>query len=178
VLFDKGTNRRAFFLGQVDKYSWKDTGSSFGLADTLAAYLYAQLERRDEILSKRRGVFDRYLAMLAPSAEQYGFRLPVVPDDCEQAYHMFYVLLPDGPTRDRVLSSMRERGVHATFHYVPLHSSEGGQFFSAGPSSCPVTDDVSARLLRLPFHNNLTETEAQRVVAAFLEGLDTARGAA
>ena len=171
VLYDKGTNRRAFFLGQVDKYSWKDTGSSFGLADTLAAYLYAQLERREEILGKRRAVFDRYLRLLAPHADEYGYRVPVVPDDCEQAYHMFYVLLPDGESRDRALSSMRGRGVYATFHYVPLHSSEGGQFFSAGSSACPVTDDISARLLRLPFHNNLTPADAERVVAAFLEGL-------
>ncbi|MPZ72160.1 MAG: dTDP-4-amino-4,6-dideoxygalactose transaminase [Nitriliruptorales bacterium] len=172
VLYDKGTNRRAFLLGQVDKYSWKDTGSSFGLADTLAAYLYAQLERRYEILGKRRTVFDRYTELLSPHAEEHGYRLPVVPEDCEQAYHMFYVLLPDRPTRDAVLASMRASGVHPTFHYVPLHSSEGGRRFAAEPGDCPVTDDISARLLRLPFHNNLTQTQSERVVAAFLDGLN------
>ncbi|MBA2529086.1 MAG: dTDP-4-amino-4,6-dideoxygalactose transaminase [Euzebyales bacterium] len=171
VLYDKGTNRRAFFLGQVDKYSWKDTGSSFGLADTLAAYLYAQLERRDAILAKRRAVFDRYVGLLAPDADAHGYRLPIVPEDCEQAYHMFYVLLADQQTRDHVLERMRAAGVQPTFHYVPLHSSEGGRRFAARPTDCPVTDDVSGRLLRLPFHNNLTAQDADRVVTAMLDAL-------
>jgi dTDP-4-amino-4,6-dideoxygalactose transaminase len=172
VLYDKGTNRRAFMLGQVDKYSWKDTGSSFGLADTLAAYLYAQLEQRDSILRKRQEVFDRYTALLAPSAEDYGYRLPVVPDDCEQAYHMFYVLLPDRDVRNRALERMRAAGVHPTFHYVPLHSSEGGRRVAARLTECPVSEDISGRLLRLPFHNNLSASDAERVVVTLLEALD------
>jgi dTDP-4-amino-4,6-dideoxygalactose transaminase len=171
VLYDKGTNRRAFFLGQVDKYSWMDTGSSFGLADTLAAYLYAQLEQRDTILRKRREVWDRYFRLLHPHADRHGFRLPVVPTDCAQAYHMFYVLLPDNETRNRVLEHMEAGGVKPTFHYVPLHSSEQGRMVAAKPAVCPVTDDISGRLLRLPFYNNLDEADAQRVVTAFLEGL-------
>ncbi len=171
VLYDKGTNRRAFFLGQVDKYSWKDTGSSFGLSDALAAYLCAQLERRHVIQDKRRAVFERYEQALAPMADELGIRLPVVPDYCEQTYHMFYLLLPDRPTRDAVLSGMREQGVIATFHYVPLHSSEAGQKFSAAPAECPVTDDISGRLIRLPFYNNLTAAEIDRVVETFVETL-------
>jgi dTDP-4-amino-4,6-dideoxygalactose transaminase len=169
VLYDKGTNRRAFFLGQVDKYSWMDTGSSFGLADSLAAYLWAQLEQREVILSKRRGVWDRYFELLKPHAAEYGFSMPMVPDDCLQGYHMFYVLLPDNDTRNRVLRDMRGAGVQPTFHYVPLHSSEGGRKFSAKPTDCPVTDDISGRLLRLPFYNNLSASDADRVVATFLE---------
>jgi dTDP-4-amino-4,6-dideoxygalactose transaminase len=172
VLYDKGTNRRAFFLGQVDKYSWKDTGSSFGLADTLAAYLYAQLEQRDTILAKRQAVFDRYRGLLQPHAEKYGLGLPVVPDDCEQAYHMFYVLLPSRAQRDAALAHMRGAGVQATFHYVPLHSADGGRKVAAREIACPVTDDISGRLLRLPFHNNLTREESERVVAALLGSLD------
>jgi dTDP-4-amino-4,6-dideoxygalactose transaminase len=169
VLYDKGTNRRAFFLGQVDKYSWKDNGSSFGLADSLAAYLWAQLEQREVILSKRRTVWNRYFELLKPHAAEHGFRLPVVPDDRVQGYHMFYVLLPDNDTRNRALSHMRAAGVHPTFHYVPLHSSEGGRKFAAKPTNCPVTDDISGRLLRLPFYNNLPAADAERVVATFLE---------
>jgi dTDP-4-amino-4,6-dideoxygalactose transaminase len=169
VLYDKGTNRRAFFLGQVDKYSWMDTGSSFGLADSLAAYLWAQLEQREVILNKRRAVWDRYFELLKPHAAEYGFSMPVVPDDCLQGYHMFYVLLPDNDTRNRVLRDMRGAGVQPTFHYVPLHSSEGGRKFSAKPTDCPVTDDISGRLLRLPFYNNLSASDADRVVATFLE---------
>lgn len=171
VLYDKGTNRRAFLLGQVDKYSWKDTGSSFGLADSLAAYLWAQLEQRDVIMNKRRTVWDRYFALLQPHAAKHEFRLPVVPDDCLQAYHMFYLLLPDNDTRNRVLDRMRAAGVQPTFHYVPLHSSEGGRKFAAKPADCPVTDDISGRLLRLPFYNNLRGADAERVVATFLEAI-------
>lgn len=173
VLYDKGTNRHAFFLGQVDKYSWKDTGSSFGLADTLAAYLYAQLEQRDVILGKRRAVWDRYVQLLEPHAAEYGFRLPVVPDGAEQAYHMFYVLLPNRATRDAALSEMRAAGVQPTFHYVPLHSSEGGRRVAARTTECPVTDDISGRLLRLPFHNNLSPADSERVVTTFLGALPT-----
>ncbi len=171
VLYDKGTNRRAFMLGQVDKYSWRDTGSSFGLSEVLAAYLYGQLEQRDEILAKRRNAFERYERLLGPHAVELGFTLPVVPKDREQAYHMFYVLVADRETRDHALGAMRQRGVNPTFHYVPLHSSEGGRRYRARPTECPVTDDISARLMRLPFHNALTDSDADRVVEAFLAAL-------
>ncbi len=171
VLHDKGTNRRAFLVGQVDKYTWKDTGSSFGLSDTLAAYLTAQLEGREAIQRKRRQVFDRYLDALAPLAAEHGFRLPVVPAACDPAYHMFYVLVADRRTRDAVLQAMRTEGIEPTFHYVPLHSSDGGRRFAARPVDCPVTDDVSGRLLRLPFYNDLSATAAERVVASFLGAL-------
>lgn len=172
VLYDKGTNRRAFFLGQVDKYSWKDTGSSFGLADTLAGYLYAQLEQRDTILAKRSRVWNRYFALLEPYAAEHGFRLPIVPDNCVQAYHMFYVLLANQHTRNHVLERARAADIHPTFHYVPLHSSDGGRSVSAKSTECPVTDDVSGRLLRLPFYNNLSAADAERVVETFLAALD------
>jgi dTDP-4-amino-4,6-dideoxygalactose transaminase len=171
VVYHKGTNRRDFLLGEVDKYTWQDTGSSFGLADVLAAYLYAQLERRQQILDKRKAAFDRYLRLLEPEADRRGFALPTVPADREQAYHMFYVMLPDADTRDRALAGMRHRGVHATFHFVPLHSSPGGRRFAARELPCPVSDRVSARLLRLPFYTDITETEADLVVGAFLAAL-------
>ena len=135
----------------------------------MAAYLWAQLEQREVILSKRRTVWDRYFALLEPHAAEHGFRLPVVPNHCLQAYHLFYVLLPDNDTRNRVLDRMRAAGVQPTFHYVPLHSSEGGRKFTAKQTACPVTDDISGRLLRLPFYNNLSTADAERVVATFLE---------
>lgn len=168
VLYDKGTNRRAFFLGQVDKYSWKDTGSSFGLSDVLAAYLCAQLEKRDVIQAKRRRLFERYMTLLTPASEEVGVRLPVIPGYAEPSWHLFYVLLPDRATRDAVLSGMRGLGVHPAFHYVPLHSSDAGIRFAARPTECAVSDDVSGRLLRLPFHNNVSERDARRVADAFL----------
>ena len=171
VLFDKGTNRQAFFLGHVDKYSWKDTGSSFGLSDTLAAQLWGQLQMREQILAKRRAVWERYAELVAPLAAEHGISLPVVREGAGQAFHMFYLLLPDRGLRDRVLAGMVARGVHPTFHYVPLHSSDAGRRFSDAPGSCPVSEDVSGRLLRLPFFNNLSEEQAHRVVAALGEAL-------
>jgi len=166
VIFDKGTNRRAFLHGQVDKYSWRDLGSSFGLSDVLAAYLYGQLEQRDEIFGRRRRLFDRYVEALTPLAD-CGVTLPHVPDDVVPAYHMFYVLLPTAARRDAVLDRMNAEGVYATFHYVPLHSSDGGRKVAARPTECPVTDDVSSRLLRLPFYTTLTDADFDRVVVSF-----------
>jgi dTDP-4-amino-4,6-dideoxygalactose transaminase len=171
VVYHKGTNRREFLLGEVDKYTWQDTGSSFGLADVLAAYLFAQLEQRDQILTKRKVAFDRYVGMLEPEAKRYGYRLPSVPPDREQAYHMFYVVLPDAETRDRVLAGMRDRGVYPTFHYVPLHTSPAGRRFAARDLACPVTERISSRLLRLPFYTDLTGTEAEEVVESFFAAL-------
>lgn len=171
VLYDKGTNRRAFMLGDVDRYSWKDTGSSFGLSDILAAYLLAQLEQRERILARRRAVFEHYDALLAPLAEEHGFRTPVIPADRDAAWHMYYVLLADRATRDRVLEGMRADDIHPTFHYVPLHSSDGGFRFAARLTECPVTASISGRLLRLPFHNALRRSDIERVVDAFLRSL-------
>jgi dTDP-4-amino-4,6-dideoxygalactose transaminase len=171
VLYHKGTNRQAFLLGQVDKYSWQDVGSSFGLSDVLAAYLFGQLEQRTKILTKRRHAFERYEALLAPHAERLDLRLPSIPANCEQAYHMFYVLLRDNDQRNRVLGEMSAAGVHATFHYVPLHSSPGGRRFAARPTECPVTDDLSGRLLRLPFFTTLTDDDADRVVDTLVTAL-------
>lgn len=168
VIYHKGTNRSAFLLGQVDKYSWQDTGSSFGLSDVLAAYLCAQLEQRESVLARRRHVFDRYHEALAPVAAELGLTLPAVPPDRVQAYHMFYVLLPDQDTRNRALAALGAEGIHATFHYVPLHSSVGGQKVAARPVACPVTDDISGRLLRLPFFTGLADADVDRVVDAFV----------
>lgn len=172
VLLHKGTDRREFLLGQVDKYSWKDVGSSFGLSDVLAAYLYGQLERRADIQARRRRCFAHYRELLEPLTARHDLRLPHVPADCEPAAHMFYALLPDRTTRDAVLHDLQLAGVHATFHYVPLHSSPAGHRFAARPVRCPVTDDISGRLLRLPFYTGLTDEERRRVVAAFADALD------
>ena len=171
VIYDKGTNRRSFMLGEVDKYSWIDTGSSFGLSDVLAAYLLGQLENREEVLGLRMDVFDRYQACLSPFVEKLGIQLPNVPSDRDQAYHMFYVLLPDRAARDQVLRRMRDQNVQATFHYVPLHTSEGGIRFSASPADCPITDDISGRLLRLPFYNALQPEDIERVVEVFVDAV-------
>jgi len=174
VLYDKGTDRQAFFLGQVDKYSWRDTGSSFGLSDVLAAYLLAQLEQAESIQARRRALFERYHEALADPAAELGLRLPVVPEDRDPAWHLFHVLLPDADLRPAVMRSMREQGIATTFHYVPLHSSEGGRRFAARPTECPVSTDVSTRLLRLPFFNTLGEDDVARVVEALVGAVKAA----
>jgi dTDP-4-amino-4,6-dideoxygalactose transaminase len=168
VLYEKGTDRRAFLEGQVDKYSWRDTGSSFALSDLLAAFLLGQLEEREQIQATRRRVFEEYAAGLAPYAEELGLTLPTVPADRDPAWHLFHVLLPTAGSRPAVVGGLRERGVQATFHYVPLHDSEGGRRFAARETDCPVTSDVSARLLRLPFHQQLTPADTTRVVESLV----------
>ena len=171
VLYDKGTNRQAFMLGQVDKYSWVDIGSSFGLSDLLAAFLYAQLDARDDILAKRQAVFDRYEAALGPEADQYGFRTPHVPASATCAYHMYYVLLEDRAQRDHMLTALDRSGFRATFHYVPLHDSEGAKAHLALETECPVTTDISGRLLRLPFYTGLELDDVDRITECFLEAV-------
>lgn len=168
ILYDKGTDRQAFFRGQVDKYSWRDAGSSFGMSDVLAAYLVGQLEQADSIQARRRRVFQGYAQALADPAAELGLRLPVVPVGCDPAYHLFYVLLPDPQMRSPVMARLREQGIGTTFHYVPLHDSQGGRRFAARPTECPVSSDVSARLLRLPFFNTLSPNQTDQVASALV----------
>ena len=174
VLYDKGTNRQAFFLGQVDKYSWRDTGSSFGLSDALAAYLCGQLEQAESIQARRRAVFEGYAAALAEPAERLGIQLPVVPEGCDPAYHLFHLLLPDAAMRSPVMDEMRHQGIATTFHYVTLHDSEGGRRFAARTTECPVSSDVSRRLVRLPFFNTLTAAEVERVASTLVAAVESA----
>jgi dTDP-4-amino-4,6-dideoxygalactose transaminase len=166
IIREKGTNRGQFFRGQVDKYTWVDLGSSYLPSDLLAAFLLAQLESRHEIQNKRRRVWQYYSRHLQDWAEQYGVTLPFVPPECEQAYHMFYLLMPSLRERQALIAHLKADGILSVFHYVPLHLSEMGKTAQARETGCPVTEDVSGRLVRLPFYNDLTESEQARVVAA------------
>lgn len=168
VLLDKGTNRRAFMEGLVDKYTWQGHGSSFGMSDLLAAFLLAQLEHADEVRSRRRHVSETYRRMLAPFADELRVALPYEPADAGPADHMFYVLLPNASLRPGVIAAMRERDVHPAFHYVPLHRAPAAAVLADRFQECPVTDDISGRLLRLPFYNDLTDADIERVVEAFV----------
>jgi dTDP-4-amino-4,6-dideoxygalactose transaminase len=166
VIREKGTNRSRFFRGMVDKYTWVDLGSSYLPSDLLAAFLYAQLEAREQIQEKRRRVWNRYYAALAGWAGDNDVRLPVIPPECEQAYHMFYMLLPSTEHRASLISQLKAQSILSVFHYTPLHLSEAGLKFAARHSSCPVTEEVSDRLLRLPFYNDLSESDQDQVTAA------------
>ncbi len=169
TILDKGTNRRSFLLGQVDKYSWVDTGSSFGLSDLLAAFLLGQLQAKERVLEKRRRVAERYAAMLKPLETELNFQCMAVPPDRDQAYHMFYVLMESRSARDHVLAALNKQGVLATFHYLPLHASPAAIRFADTPAHCPVTDDISGRLLRLPFFNSLGSRDIDLIVEMFAE---------
>jgi dTDP-4-amino-4,6-dideoxygalactose transaminase len=163
---DKGTNRKRFLRGQVDKYTWIDVGSSYGLSDILAAYLCAQLEKRDEIQLSRKRVWHKYYVGLHDWAANHNVQLPFVPAHCEQAYHMFYLLLPSLKIRQGLIDHLKSRGILSVFHYLPLHLSEMGQRNGGAPGQCPVCEDVSDRLLRLPFYNSLSDAEQNDVVDA------------
>jgi dTDP-4-amino-4,6-dideoxygalactose transaminase len=169
IIREKGTNRSRFFRGQVDKYTWVDIGSSFLPSDILAAFLYAQLEARDEIQSKRRKVWEYYYDHLAAWADENGVRLPIVPDHCEQSYHMFYLILPSLDYRQALIEHLKSRGILSVFHYLPLHLSDMGRHFGGQPGDCPITECVSDCLLRLPFYNDFVESDQARVVEAIKE---------
>jgi dTDP-4-amino-4,6-dideoxygalactose transaminase len=169
ILREKGTNRSRFYRGQVDKYTWVDYGSSFLPSDILAAYLFAQLESRRLIQDLRKRIWERYAMELAEWAMRHNVRLPVIPAHCEHPYHMFYLLLPDGKSRDGLIAHLRARGMLAVFHYQSLHMSDMGLKFGGKPGDCPVTESVSERLVRLPFYNALSEEEQASVIGAITE---------
>jgi dTDP-4-amino-4,6-dideoxygalactose transaminase len=169
ILREKGTHRTRFFRGEVDRYTWVDVGSSYLPSELLAAFLLGQLEAREEIQTRRRRIWERYASLLGDWAASRGVRLPVVPPHCEQPYHLFYVILPSPEARAGLIAHLKERGILAVFHYLPLHLSEMGRRFGGKPGDCPVTEDVSERLLRLPFYTGMTEAEQERVVEAILE---------
>lgn len=160
---EKGTNRAAFFRGEVDKYTWVAEGSSYVLSDVLAAILDAQLDKLPEIQARRAAIVARYRAELAGWAGAGRVRLPAELPEREPNHHIFYLLYPDTAARDRALAALRARGVMATFHYVPLHSAPHGR--SLGPQpELPVTDRVAGTLLRLPLHPRLQDDEVERVI--------------
>ena len=164
IIRDKGTNRSRFFRGQVDKYTWVDLGSSYSPSELVAAFLYAQLENVDRIQESRKAIWNRYHIGLKDWASANVVRLPIVPEHCDQAYHMFYMLLPTGAQRDAFIAHLREHAISAVFHYLPLHLSDMGQKFGGAAYSCPVTIDVSERLVRLPFYNELSPEDQSRVI--------------
>ena len=166
IIREKGTNRSQFYRGQVDKYTWVDVGSSYLPSDILAAYLYAQLEASDTIQAHRGRVWQRYDNELRDWASACGVTTPVVPEYCEQPYHMYYILLPSLEMRQALIDHLKAHSILAVFHYQPLHLSTMGQRFGAKPGDCPVTEDISDRLLRLPLFNDYTYEEQTQVIEA------------
>ena len=174
IIWEKGTNRKKFFRGEVDKYTWIDIGSSYLMSDLLAAYLFAQLENLDKIQRKRKKIWDLYRQHLAELEEEGKLRLPAVPRNCVPNYHLFYILLPDRRRRDTLLRRLKEAGIHAVFHYVPLHTSPMGLKLGYRPGDLPRTESLSERVIRLPLFFDLSVGEAESIVSAVKREIDTA----
>jgi dTDP-4-amino-4,6-dideoxygalactose transaminase len=164
IIREKGTNRSRFFRGEVDKYTWVDVGSSYLPSDILAAFLFAQLEARECIQTQRQRVWNYYNAHLQDWAQAMGVGLPVIPAECEQPYHMFYLTLPSLEQRQALITYLKDHNILSVFHYQPLHLSDMGRQFGGKEGDCPVTEDLSDRLLRLPFYTSLTEQDQARIV--------------
>jgi len=173
IIRDKGTNRKQFFRGQVDKYTWVDEGSSYVPSEICSAFLYAQLEMMDAISERRRRIYQFYRHHLKPLAAEGMLRLPVMPEDCSGNYHLFYILLPDNTTRNGLMDHLRANNITAVFHYIPLHSAPMGVKFGYRAEDLPVTEELSGRLLRLPIYYEITTEEQKRVVEAIAEYLES-----
>jgi dTDP-4-amino-4,6-dideoxygalactose transaminase len=169
IMREKGTNRKQFMLGLVDKYTWVDVGSSFLPPDSMAALLESQLAKRERIQARRRTIFERYSAAFSGHAHQGRLTLPVIPSYATSNYHIYHVLMENETVRNRALAFFRERGIGTTFHYLPLHLSPMGRSMGYGDGDMPVTEAVSARLLRLPVYPALTDEQQDTVIAAMKE---------
>ncbi|WP_239953198.1 dTDP-4-amino-4,6-dideoxygalactose transaminase [Pantoea sp. Z09] len=168
VIREKGTNRSQFFRGQVDKYTWRDIGSSYLMADLQAAYLWAQLEAAERVNQQRLRLWQRYYDALQPLAAQGRLQLPSLPDACEHNAHMFYIKLRDSDDRQALISWMKEAEILTVFHYIPLHSSPAGQQFGRFHGEDRFTTVESERLLRLPLFYNLTDNNQNTVISSLL----------
>jgi dTDP-4-amino-4,6-dideoxygalactose transaminase len=169
VVREKGTDRSKFFRGQVDKYGWVDVGSSYLPSELLAAMLCAQLEDWQAVQTRRRALWNRYESELREWALARNIGLPTIAGSRTQSYHMFYVLLPSSQMRDRLVAHLKQRGMLAVFHYLPLNTSKVGRSFGGRPGDCPVAERVATQLLRLPFYTNMTDEQQSAVIEALYE---------
>lgn len=169
ILREKGTNRSQFFRGQIDKYTWVDYGSSFLPSELNAAYLMAQLDQADAINNARLARWEQYYRLLSPLAAEGRIELPVIPKDCVHNAHMFYIKTRDLEERQALIQALREQGILAVFHYIPLHSSPAGRKFGRFHGEDRYTTRESERLLRLPMYYSLTEENVNDVVSVIEE---------
>lgn len=169
IIREKGTNRSQFFRGQVDKYTWRDIGSSYLLSDLQAAYLWAQLQLADDINQQRLALWQAYYDALEPLARAGRLELPTLPRQCSHNAHMFYIKLRDISARDHLIAYLKEVGIMAVFHYIPLHSSPAGEKFGEFHGLDRHTTRESERLLRLPLFYNLTPEEQRTVITTLVD---------
>lgn len=172
VIREKGTNRTQFFRGEVDKYTWREAGSSFLPGELIAAFLWAQLEEANHIINERLKIWRKYHQLCAPLEEKGFLRRPSVPSHCEHNAHMYYVLLAPGISRQRVLAHFKNAGIGALFHYVPLHSSPAGQLYGRAVGDLQVTERQSQSIMRLPLWVGLSDEQQSRIVDALERAID------
>jgi dTDP-4-amino-4,6-dideoxygalactose transaminase len=159
IIREKGTDRSKFFKGEKDGYTWVDIGSSYLPSDLLAAFLYGQLEQKEKVQTKRKKIWEAYYEGIKSWADENNVGLPFIPDNCEQPYHMFYLLFESEKLRNHFLKYMNNNGITAIFHYLPLHISKMGKKF--GKFDCPVTEFVAKRIVRLPFWAGLDKYQGE-----------------
>lgn len=164
IIREKGTDRSRFFRGQVDKYSWVATGSSYLLSDILSGFLYAQLEVWEEIQAKRKWIWQTYASELEAWANANNVIRPTVPEGIDPSWHIFYLLLPGLDQRQRFISYLKDNGINSVFHYLPLHLSQKGKEYGGKPGDMPVTERVSDQLVRLPIYYDMGEIEMEKVL--------------
>ena len=169
IIREKGTDRSRFLRGQVDKYTWRDYGSSYLPSDMNAAYLWAQLEKADEIQNSRMNVWNKYKEAFAALEKEGKIRLPVIPEGCTHNAHMFYLITKNLEERTKFISFMKEKDILAVFHYIPLHSAPAGLKFGRFDGEDEITTAYSKRLVRLPLYYGLTDEDQQKVIDAVLE---------
>ena len=172
ILRDKGTNRRQFIRGEVDKYTWVDVGVSAAPSELCCAFLYAQLQMLDVMTARRRHLYETYYDRLRPLEARGLLRLPCIPASCVSNYHLFYILLPTQAARNALLAYLQQHNIQAAFHYIPLHSSPMGQQFGYKAEDLPITEEVSGCLLRLPLYYDLTEEQQRYVVQYVTKGVE------
>jgi dTDP-4-amino-4,6-dideoxygalactose transaminase len=168
IVREKGTNRTQFFRGQGDKYTWMDVGSSYLPSDIVAAFLWAQLERADDIQAARMSAWSAYHEAFAALEAGGRLRRPVIPSHCRHNAHMYYILLPAGVPRREFIGQLAARGVNSVFHYVPLHDSPAGRRFGRASGRLPVTEDLAGRLVRLPMWVGVDALKVAEAVEAVL----------
>ena len=168
IVWEKGTNRSRFFRGEVDKYTWVDIGSSFMPGEINAAFLWAQLEHANEIIRKRRVLFDQYFRLLKPLMDDGLIRLSSIDNDCTSNGHIFYIITRNLEERTQLIHYLKQHGIQAVFHYIPLHSSNAGKKLGRSHGSLPVTESTSECLLRLPMYYEMTEEDVEEVAGRIL----------
>lgn len=171
IIREKGTDRTRFFRGEVDKYTWQEVGSSFLPGELIAAFLWAQLEEAERITNQRLAIWQRYHELIEPLEQKGLLRRPIVPADCRHNAHMYYVLLASEINRQKVLSELKKNDINSVFHYVPLHSSPGGQRYGRAHGELEVTIRQSERLVRLPLWVGLSAEQQGRIVEVLRNAL-------